>query len=86
MFPFACDSSQEKFLDKFCGDAYARCVQDRKKSLSYKHLCKFLVPHPFLFANLLSFLRLSLILKSVRKQQPASTLSFSLDSKPTSES
>ncbi|KAK3206027.1 hypothetical protein Dsin_020073 [Dipteronia sinensis] len=29
---------KEKFLEQFCEDAYAQCVKDRKKSLSYQHL------------------------------------------------
>ncbi|KAF3455019.1 hypothetical protein FNV43_RR05467 [Rhamnella rubrinervis] len=35
---FLVNKATEMFLEKFCGDAYASCVQDRKKSLSYKHL------------------------------------------------
>lgn len=30
---------QEKFLEQFTKDAYGCCVQDRKKSIAYKHLC-----------------------------------------------
>ena len=33
---------QEKFLEQFTQDAYASCVQDRKKCLSYKHVGKVL--------------------------------------------
>jgi len=33
---------QEKFLEQFTQDAYACCVQDRKKCLSYKHVGKVL--------------------------------------------
>jgi hypothetical protein len=30
---------QEKFLEQFSDEAYDYSVQDRKKSLAYKHLC-----------------------------------------------
>ncbi|KAK7404695.1 hypothetical protein VNO78_05651 [Psophocarpus tetragonolobus] len=35
---FAINNATEKFLQQFAQDAYASCVQDRKKSLSYDHL------------------------------------------------
>ncbi|PON71844.1 Transcription initiation factor [Parasponia andersonii] len=35
---FLVNKATEKFLEKFCGDAYASAVKDRKKSLAYKHL------------------------------------------------
>ncbi|XP_015890660.2 DNA polymerase II subunit B3-1 [Ziziphus jujuba] len=35
---FLVNKATEKFLEKFCADSYACCVQDRKKSLGYKHL------------------------------------------------
>ncbi|TKY67235.1 Chromatin accessibility complex protein 1 [Spatholobus suberectus] len=34
----AINNAAEKFLEQFTQDSYACCVQDRKKSLSYKHL------------------------------------------------
>ncbi|XP_020214120.2 DNA polymerase epsilon subunit C [Cajanus cajan] len=34
----AINNAVEKFLEQFTQDAYASCVQDRKKSLHYKHL------------------------------------------------
>ncbi|KAK3206021.1 hypothetical protein Dsin_020067 [Dipteronia sinensis] len=35
---FLVNKATEKFLEQFCEDAYAQCVKDRKKSLSYQHL------------------------------------------------
>ncbi|PON80378.1 Transcription initiation factor [Trema orientale] len=35
---FLVNKATEKFLEKFCGEAYASAVKDRKKSLAYKHL------------------------------------------------
>ncbi|CAL8161321.1 unnamed protein product [Prunus armeniaca] len=35
---FLVNKATEKFLQKFCEDAHACCVKDRKKSLAYKHL------------------------------------------------
>ena len=48
---------QEKFLEQFCEDGYKCSVKDRKKSLSYKHLCKFPFYPPFLlvYALVVSF-------------------------------
>nr|KYP68514.1 hypothetical protein KK1_022143 [Cajanus cajan] len=39
----AINNAVEKFLEQFTQDAYASCVQDRKKSLHYKHLGNFLI-------------------------------------------
>ncbi|GMY10363.1 DNA polymerase epsilon subunit C-like [Fagus crenata] len=35
---FVINKATEKFLEQFTNEAYACCVQDRKKSLAYKHL------------------------------------------------
>ncbi|XP_024032638.1 uncharacterized protein LOC112095187, partial [Morus notabilis] len=35
---FLVNKATEKFLEKFCEEAYKGLVQDRKKSLGYKHL------------------------------------------------
>ncbi|MED6216885.1 hypothetical protein PIB30_012346 [Stylosanthes scabra] len=35
---FVVNKAAEKFLEQFTQDAYVRCVQERRKSLSYNHL------------------------------------------------
>ncbi|KAL5581255.1 hypothetical protein UlMin_013697 [Ulmus minor] len=35
---FLVNKATEKFLEKFCEEAYASSVKDRKKSIAYKHL------------------------------------------------
>ncbi|MBA0548582.1 hypothetical protein Golob_019673 [Gossypium lobatum] len=39
---FLVNKAAELFLEKFCEDGYKCSIKDRKKSLSYKHLCTFL--------------------------------------------
>ncbi|XP_062082058.1 DNA polymerase II subunit B3-1 [Humulus lupulus] len=35
---FLVNKATEKFIENFCGEAYACAIKDRKKSLAYKHL------------------------------------------------
>ncbi|XP_030505653.2 DNA polymerase II subunit B3-1 [Cannabis sativa] len=35
---FLVNKATEKFIEKFCGDAHACAIKDRKKALAYKHL------------------------------------------------
>ncbi|KAL5552405.1 hypothetical protein UlMin_002581, partial [Ulmus minor] len=35
---FLVNKATEKFLEKFCEEAYTSSVKDRKKSIAYKHL------------------------------------------------
>jgi hypothetical protein len=39
IYGFYFNGLQDTFLEQFTKDAHACCVQDRKKSLGYKHLC-----------------------------------------------
>jgi hypothetical protein len=39
IYGFYFNGLQDKFLEQFTKDAHVCCVQDRKKTLGYKHLC-----------------------------------------------
>ncbi|KAL5551599.1 hypothetical protein UlMin_001775 [Ulmus minor] len=43
------NKATEKFLEKFCEEAYTSSVKDRKKSIAYKHLCNSLLNLFFFF-------------------------------------